>query len=210
MRTDVLEHYDFYKSPLGAMARGFITARLGEAWGDARGLRVAGFGYANPYLKLFTAAERRISMAPDGQGVIRWPSGARENCACLVREARWPLPDASLDRILIVHGLEETPVPQKLLREVWRVLSDDGRVIIVVSHRRGLWSIFGATPFSAGRPFTRRQLNDLLAQSLFRPEHSSASLFFPPVNARFLLRAAGNWERAGARVCPGLGGVLLV
>ncbi|HNR76937.1 MAG TPA: hypothetical protein PKM48_07385, partial [Parvularculaceae bacterium] len=34
--------------------------------------------------------------------------------------------------------------------------------------------------------------------------------YFPPVGARFLLRAANAWERAGARLWSGLSGVLMV
>ena len=128
MRTDVLDLHAFYQSPLGAAAQGFIASRLSEVWGDGARLRIAGFGYAVPYLAAFAAAERVISLAPGGQGVMRWPSqngdAKARNQACLVEEHRWPLPDASIDRVLIVHGLEETGEPRRLMREIWRVRLD--------------------------------------------------------------------------------------
>ena len=209
MRTDILDFHEFYRAPLGVMARGFIAERLVEAWGDGANLSIAGFGYANPYLELFSAATRRLALAPGAQGVIRWPATG-ENAASLVSECAWPLPDASVDRVLVVHGLEEAPEPHRLMREVWRVLADDGRVIIIAAHRRGLWSMIDSTPFAAGRPYLKRQLIRLLERATFRARAWNSALFFPPFGARFLLRTAKAWERAGARVWPGFSGILMV
>lgn len=209
MRTDILDLHGFYESPLGKAAQGFIGSRIVEAWGEAARCRIAGFGYATPYLTAFPPAERVLALAPGAQGVMRWPPAAK-NRAGLVDEYHWPLPDASIDRLLIVHGLEEAGEPRRLMREAWRVLTNDGKVIIVASHRRGLWSMIETTPFAAGRPYLKRQLRNLLHDTLFRDDAWSAALYFPPFGARFLLRAAGAWERAGSKVWPGLGGVLMV
>ncbi len=209
MRTDILDFHEFYSTALGATARHAISARLSEAWGDGAGLEIAGFGYADPYLGLFARAPRRLTLAPGGQGVIRWPPDGA-NAACLAGERDWPLPDACLDRLLIVHGLEEAPAPHRLMREVWRVLKDDGRVIIVAAHRRGLWSVIDTTPFAAGRPYLKRRLEGLLRDAMFRPRFWDTALFFPPLHSSLLLRAARIWERAGAGLWPGLGGVLML
>jgi SAM-dependent methyltransferase len=209
MRKDVLDIHEFYERPLGKAARGFIAANLAVAWGDAARLRIAGFGYALPYLGSFDGAERMLALAPDAQGVIHWPPGAK-NLAGLVEENRWPLPDSSIDRLLIIHGLEEASDPRRLMREAWRVLAPEGRIIIVVAHRRGLWSAIDTTPFAAGRPYLKRQLNELLQNAMFRALNWQGALYFPPFGARFLLRAASAWERAGAKVWPGLGGVVMV
>ena len=39
-----------------------------------------------------------------------------------------------------------------LLRECWRVLRDDGRLLVVVPNRLGSWALFDHTPFGQGRP----------------------------------------------------------
>ena len=202
MRTDILDYHQFYRSPLGGVVRDFISARLADAWGDGSQMAIAGFGYANPYLEGLTGATRRLALSPGAQGVIRWP-GRGANCASLVGETAWPLPDASLDRLLIVHGLEDSPDPHRLVREAWRVLADDGRMIIIASHRRGLWSMIETTPFAAGRPYLKRQLNALIEGAMFRATQWNSALFFPPSKGRLLLRAARPWERAGRRVWPG-------
>lgn len=214
MRTDILELHEFYRTALGGLARDMIAGRLEAAWGKAARLQVGGFGYANPYLETFSEADRTLAFAPGAQGAMRWPpeNGAAEsgNRVALVNSHRWPLPDASLDRILVVHGLEEAPDPHRLMREIWRVLTDDGRVIIVASHRRGAWSVIDSTPFAAGRPYLKRQLNALLEAAMFRPVNWDPALFFPPFQQRFLLRSAEAWERAGSRLWPGFGGVIMV
>ena len=209
MRTDILDLYDFYRTPLGGLARSFISTLIAQAWGDCMRLRVAGFGHAEPYLDAFDATERTIAIAPAAQGVARWPAGGA-NRAALAEEWRWPLADSSIDRLLVVHGLEESDNPARLMREIWRVLTPDGRVIIVAAHRRGWWSMMDGTPFAHGRPYLKRQLERLLADTMFRPVYWASALYFPPSKWRPLQRAARAWERAGARFWPAFGGVLLV
>ena len=185
MRTDVLAYHDFYRTPLGARAATAIAARLGEAWGDGKGLTMAAYGYSEPYLEGFTGARARLALSPAAQGVIRWPA-LTANSATLVNEAEWPLPDASVDRVILTHGLEEAVNPQRLLREIWRVMVDDGRLIIVAPHRRGIWSMVDSTPFAAGRPYLKRQLGRLLQGSMFRAKAWSSALHFPPINTCLL------------------------
>ncbi|MGF1545286.1 MAG: class I SAM-dependent methyltransferase, partial [Parvularculaceae bacterium] len=220
MRTDILELQAFYASPLGICARDFIVARALDAWPSLKGLRLAAFGYGEPYLEAIDAAagpERALALDPDGQGVASWDSvagdpatGRARNRAALVAEHHWPLPDASIDRLLIVHGLEETAKPLRLMREAWRVLTNDGRLIVVSAHRRGLWSLIETTPFANGRPYFVGQLERLFQESMFRPERRASALYFPPTRGAGTLRWARALERAGARLWPWAGGVVML
>ena len=45
---------------------------------------------------------------------------------------------------------------------------------------------------------------------MFESRYWNGALHFPPFGARFLLRAAPAWERAGAKLWPGFAGVILV
>lgn len=196
MRLAVSELEGFYASPLGAVAEASLRRKLIEAWGEADRLRVAGFGYTQPYLDAFTRAERLVAMSPAGAGV-RAGGGVP---SCLVSESAWPLPDASIDRLLIMHGLEETGDPRRLLREAWRVLTDDGLMIIAVANRRGPWSMVETSPFAAGKPYSRRQLDEVLKAAMFGATAHATALYFPPLNNRALLRLAPTWERMGATI----------
>ena len=63
-----------------------------------------------------------------------------------------PLPDLSMDRIVVVHGLEYSENLRGFLREMWRVLSDGGRLLVVVPNRRSIWARADHTPFGHGHP----------------------------------------------------------
>ena len=80
----------------------------------------------------------------------------------LVDETELPLIDEGADRILLVHMLEWSENPLELLRELWRVLAPNGRLLLIVPNRRGLWARVDTTPFGYGSPFSRSQLTKLL------------------------------------------------
>src|ERR1700682_4959317 len=108
----------------------------------------------------------------------RWPT-ARPTLATLVDEFSLPLPDAAVDRILLVHALEMSDDPEGLLREVWRVLAPSGRVMAVIPNRRGVWTRTDNTPFGHGRPYSRSQITQLLRQTWFTPTAWGEALFMP-------------------------------
>jgi SAM-dependent methyltransferase len=128
----------------------------------------------------------------------------------LVEEAMLPLADASLDRLLAVHCLEATERSGPLLREIWRVLKPEGRLLLVVPNRRGVWTRLDITPFGHGRPYSRGQLERLLHEALFTPLEWTGALFMPPIDRPFILRWSTVFERLGARMWPGFAGVMIV
>src|SRR5437870_6247323 len=120
---DVVDLRNFYAQPLGTVARRFVSRGIRVRWKDLHGLRVVGIGYATPYLGLFREeAERCLAFMPAAQGVVKWPS-ARPSLSALVDEDDLPLPDAAVDRVLLVHALEMSHDPTALLGEIWRVLA---------------------------------------------------------------------------------------
>src|SRR6201989_758436 len=120
MTIDVVDLREFYARRLGLVARQMINRGIRERWPNADGQRVLGIGYPTPYLGLFREdAERCIAFMPAAQGVLKWPTG-RPALASLVDEFSTPLPDAAVDRVLLVHALEMSDDPEGLLREVWR------------------------------------------------------------------------------------------
>lgn len=200
---------EFYSSARGAVTARVLRERLSTMWPDLHGLSVLGIGYSVPYLRLWRDhATRCIALTPAQIGAARWPTGAA-NLSCTAEEEALPFADLSFDRILLVHGLESAENARRLLREVWRVLKDDGRLLIVVPNRSGMWAYWDSTPFGHGLPYSTGQLGRLLAAGLFRVERRDAALWMPPSRMRVLLRSAPLFERAGRRMMPGLAGVVL-
>lgn len=210
MASDVVDLRDFYRTPLGQVARRMIRRAVRQMWPDLRGTRLLGIGYPAPYLSAISAeTERTIALMPASLGVLAWPPDGA-NLALLADEGELPFADYSLDRVLLIHSLETTEQASTLLKEVWRVLAGGGRLMIVVPNRRGIWARLDRTPFGSGRPYTMSQLSQLVRDELFTPVATGAALFVPPSRSRMVLRSARAWERIGVRWFPTFAGVLIV
>ena len=210
MSIDVVDLRDFYAQGLGIVARRFIGRGIRARWPDIRGLRLLGVGYATPYLGLFREeAERCLALMPAAQGVVKWPS-ARPGLSALVEDTQLPLPEAAVDRVLLVHSLEMADDAFALLREAWRVLSPNGRLLAVVPNRRGVWARTDTTPFGHGRPYSRAQITSILRETWFTPNGWGEALYVPPVARNWFLRTAVAWERAGATISAPFAGVHIV
>jgi SAM-dependent methyltransferase len=210
LRPDIIDLREFYANPLGRAVRRLLRQRMRDFWPDVHGLTVLGLGYATPYLRIFEGeAERVLAAMPGPQGVVRWPRGLPGRVT-LVDEDDLPLPDASVDRLLLMHALENSENTRLLLREVWRVLTPQGRLLAVVPNRRGLWAHIEATPFGQGHPYTPPQLMRLMRDSMFSPTASQQALWLPPSDGAVVIKAVNAWEKAGEILWKRFSGVLLV
>ncbi|AKI03225.1 Methyltransferase domain [Hoeflea sp. IMCC20628] len=210
MHADIVDLRQFYHSRLGMLAEQSVAMALSSIWDTLPGERLMGLGYAVPYLDRFSPdAERTFAFMPAGQGAVNWPVGG-PSATALVFDEELPLPDASLDRILMVHSLEFAENPRETLKELWRVLAPGGRLVIVTPNRRGVWARFEHTPFGAGRPYSRGQLITILRESNFTPGAFAEGLLFPPSERAMILRLRGIFERLGRRMWPVFAGVIIV
>ena len=210
MTIDVVDLRNFYGHRLGTVARHFIGRGVRRRWNDTRGLRILGIGYATPYLGLFQdEAERCLAFMPAPIGVVKWPA-TRPALSALVEEFELPLPDAAVDRVLLVHALEMSRDATALLREVWRVLAAGGQLLAVVPNRRGVWARMDTTPFGHGRPYSRSQITQLLREAWFTPVAWGEALYVPPIDRGWFLRSAIAWERTGATLSAPFAGVHIV
>jgi SAM-dependent methyltransferase len=210
LRPDIIDLREFYAGHLGQAVRRILRQRLRALWPNVAGMTVLGLGYATPYLRIFESeADRVLAAMPGPQGVVRWPRGLPGR-VMLVDEEDLPLPDACVDRLLLMHSLENAENVRNLLREVWRLLTPQGRLLAVVPNRRGLWAHLESTPFGHGHPYTPPQLTRLMRDARFSPTQSQAALWLPPSERAFVVRAQGAWEATGEALWKRFSGVLLV
>lgn len=201
----------FYSSEIGVVVQKIIARHIHGFWPDARDFSVLGCGYALPYLDVFCeTSERVISAMPAQQGVEYWPHN-KKNLAFLTEDDRFPIENASIDRVILVHHLECCDNLQRSLREIWRVLKANGRVLIVVPNRMGVWARADWSPFGHGNPFTMTQLITCLNESLFSHEAHEGALFVPPLpDSPVMMKSANLIERMGQSVFPFVAGVHIV
>lgn len=211
MYSNALDLKDFYASKQGRVAQRILRQHLKDFWPSTKGLRILGVGFATPFLRPFMVdAERVAALMPAQQGAVFWPQDTAQdsrNLVALYEDGQWPIETSSVDRVLVVHGMEGM---EPMLREAWRVLGGQGRLLMVVPNRSGVWARFDHTPFGHGTPYSLGQMRQILRDHMFVPERAERALFVPPVASRLMLSASALWENAGRRFFNAFGGVNIV
>ncbi len=210
MRETATRLEQFYASPLGVSARDMAARRLATLWPDLSGRNVLGYGYTWPYLAPYEPATNRLVLAmPEAQGAIAH-EGKRGVATVLTQGQALPFSDATFDRILAVHAVEEAETTAATLAELYRVLAPEGRIVIICANRSGMWARADSLPFGAGRPYSRRQLKSALIHAKFDPTVGSNALYIPPAHLLTRPSLVRGVERFGETVWPRFSGLVLV
>jgi len=209
MYCSVNQLQEFYDREIGKIVQSVLGKHIAELWPETHGFRVMGCGYTLPYLPYFQnkSPERVFAMMSKEQGVTYWPDGGK-NLVLTCEEDRFPIENASIDRVILIHYLESCNDLRSSIREIWRVLKPNGRILIVVPNRLGAWAHADWSPFGYGRPFTVSQLSLLLNDNLFSQENYKSALFVPPIpDSPIMMRSANVIERFGCTILPFVAGV---
>ena len=191
---------DWYATPPGREAARLVSAAVRPLLGS--GGRLLAIGQTAPVLtRLHGLRHERVAMIVES--ATRWPMTEPSRSAVADPE-RLPFADALFDDALLIHALELCERPRAVLRELWRVLSPAGHIVLVVPNRAGVWARVEALPFGRGHPYGRGALTRLLDDAMFEVESWSTALSAPPVTRLRWL------EGPLARLAPHLGGVHVV
>ena len=198
MHLDVVDlHSFYYRTKLGRIAQRSLRERIVAMWPNTKGQTVAGFGFAGPMLRPFLTDSRRVmNLMPGQQGVMPWPEGM-PNHSVMVEETQWAVATGTIDRLIVLHGLETCERQAELLDEIWRVLGPGGKALFVVPNRAGIWARRDKTPFGFGKPYSTGQLEAQLRRHSFVPGRQDTALYAQPSHRPFFVRSAALWERIG-------------
>lgn len=212
MHLDVENLNNFYTSTLlGQFTKRRLNDSIKKLWGTSLPGQIVGYGFPPPILSLFSTNSRQtICLMPGQQGVMSWPN-QENNCSVLVEETSWPISTGTIDRLVVLHGLETSEKLKDLFQEIWRVLTPSAKVIFVVPNRTGWWARSESTPFGQGRPYSIRQLKNQLKLNRFKVEQYVTALHAPPLEKLHLFRIAEVLENLGDRFYSRFGaGVILL
>lgn len=211
MSNDILTLQQFYRSNLGRTFEVEVTSQIQKLWRNAKKEQVLGIGYCLPYLiHYYHDAERIIYATMAHQGVTTWPPGEDTNCATLVYEDSLPFAGSSFDKILVMHGLEETHSTQKFLRELWRVLKENGQLIIITPNSRGLWMQAKQVPLGYKHLYTMSQLSREMKQTSFTTLNKSPFLYHVPNQNHFTKKISYILQYIGPLLLPQFSGMLCI
>ncbi len=201
----------FYKTRQGQKVCSVLQERIEKIWPELKGLSVCGMGYALPYLDMMLdqGAERIFSVMPQALGVHHWPEEGK-NLVSLSHESALPFAMASVDRVLMVHGLEYTERLHESLNEIWRILKPNGKMLLVVTNRKGYWAKADWSPFGQGTPYSINQLGQDLREHMFVVERIEEALFMPAFKNSMAGRVASSFEKIGPHILPFIAGVHMV
>ncbi len=77
-----------------------------------------------------------------------------------MESSRWPLPDQSIDVVVMQHSLDFTRRPHQMIREASRVLAPDGHIVIIGFNPWSWWGIVRKLmPFALDMPWVANMVS---------------------------------------------------
>ena len=200
----------FYDSFLGKAAVQLIEARLKNTFQDTMNLKILGIGYPVPWIENFSVIARDLFLGtPSEFNDFKW-SRNMLNQSFVFDHISLPIPDFYFDKVFICHLIEISSEVEKLISEIWRILDGQGKLILILPNRLGLWSRNENNPFGQGTPFSSFQIVSLLSQNGFKNIKINFSLYFPPVENKIVLNNADKFEFIMSKIFPSMGGIMIV
>ena len=133
------------------------------------------------------------------------------DCSVLSNAAALPFTAHSIDVVVIPHVLEFTPDPGAALKEIERVLIEDGRLIVTGFNPWSLWGLWRLLPPWRNRPpwngrfHGTARLRQWLSRLDFELLEVDRFLFRPPFRRPGLLRRSLFLEKLGKFCWPYFG-----
>ena len=163
---------DFYESHCGKLACQIIRSKLKKLWPSVHREKIMGYGFPQPYLPLFTETNTCATFMPASLGAMNL---GKEPVLC--EDDALPARLEFFDRIIAVHGIEHTESMEKVFDQFWRVLSPNGKLIIIVPNKDGFWH--KSPPFDISRTYIKSHVIAHLQHAKFVVRKSSAAIHYP-------------------------------
>lgn len=196
----------FYSTPLGELVHLYVQDVI-NSFLNVEQNTILTLGFPIPYLKeKWFKTNQFLIFMPASLGGMTWPTPEKSRTA-VVNELSLPLPNQSVDLLLVIHSLEFTSNPKAFMKEVDRILKIDGKVLLIVPNKRGVWGHLENTPFGYGQSFSMQQMTRLLSDQNFKTVKQERFLYFPPSQSLYTQSFFAPMEMIGSYLAPNLSGL---
>ena len=198
MYQDIIKLEKFYQSELGKAVQDRIYSKLKKYIYLHDGEKLGSFGFGEPYLSLLP--KKKVSIF----NFFSQRIGIKKNIInerlsnVLLDEEQLPIEDLFLNHIICIHCLEHSENLKKTLRELWRVLSPEGKIYIILPNKKSSWSFSSKSPFSSGFGFSKNQIVRILEDNFFEVQSVDRLVYFPSWNSKLLLNNRFFLEKIGS------------
>ncbi len=199
---------DFYETELGKIVQGNIASFIKEIWPSAENhlaqhQTILGFGNAAPYLSVFNKNNLIFNLI-----INEHLSTKSRGEISLDAEAKIPLAEDSIDKVIVIHCLEFQEDFENILKEIWHVLKPSGKVIFIIPNKNSLWSKLNFSPFFQGKSFSHIKIQKSISEYMFSILQIESTLHFFPNLYKIFPRILIKTDKISSKFC--LGGVILL
>lgn len=164
----------FYASRCGRSVIAQLSAFIGNRLQSVEGRRILTLGYATPFCAVLERKHPRVIIEAD-------PTDSADSRSTLkVSPLSLPFPDSSFHAVLTINALERLLQPELLLKEVRRVLVNDGIVLCITPNKYSLWGVRRAAPPMQNKLFSAKEAAEMLNGSLLSVTYQKSAVFLPP------------------------------
>lgn len=209
---DVNQLEKFYQEPIGIKSSYYMLESIKKMWPSIKSDElILSIGYFDHFLDYFLQNNSSIICGmPSRMGVMKCNDEKEKNRSFLMEDWLMPLQSSSIDKIILIHSFETSRNPDELLRELWRVLKPNGKMILILPNRMSMWSRIETTPFSEGNPYSISQIQRTLNEHFLFITNDRTCLFFPPFPSKTLFKTYDSIEKVGEKFLKNSGGVILI
>jgi len=222
---DIAEKYDRWEeTPLGALSsrleREMFLSLFDEAVCGGPVLDVGCGTGGNALLLSGRGLDVTGVDISDGMLLVARAKAAREGLKVnfLRADAKsLPFQDETFGTVTCLLALEFTGSPEKVVREMHRVLRPSGCLILAFLNRYSPWAVLRRAKgwrrpsvYNSARFLSRRQVSGLLGKAGFMDLNWRKAIYFPPVEHPLFLKFYRAFEAAGRLFPPGMAAYVAV
>ena len=127
-----------------------------------------------------------------------------------------PVASDSVDLVILMHHLSNTDEPHAVLREAYRILIPEGKLVIIDFNPISLWGLRNLfqswlehVPFT-GHFYTARRIDDWMRLLGFDQHRHLRIGYLPPIQKPSVIRHLGWLEKGMRKLSPALGAINLM